>query len=419
MPSSTDYPHLSLLFVMMVLMIVLPSFEAFTGVVGHRRSVLRVLGDGDGSMDYALDLNSSTFDSVLKDSPTSFAIVEFFAHCSFNLDDEKFQNEDTLPWNASDPVQIARAIYDTEEATAQTFDIITDNKWITQETRAPLIMFLQLLAAHHPSKRCRKGTAEILVNFDDLWPLNTSNSSQGTSIMQTGDVTKVFPICGKEVPRGYWIFCRGSRNETRGYSCGLWILLHALSVRVGDGEAQQAFIATCDFIHNFFKCEECRRHFHEMCSSAPSPFRTARSYVLWLWSSHNKVNERLMAVEQEWRTGDSRYPKMLWPPPQICASCSTSTIKPKTGNTKLNWNEDEVYNFLKQHYSISSLSPPSNDETGKSSIKGMSVSDDAASSTHAVTVPVSAALAIALASCAFGALACFWRTQQKNRKQKN
>ncbi|KAG0464054.1 hypothetical protein HPP92_020123 [Vanilla planifolia] len=252
---------------------------------------------------------------------------------SFNLDDEKFQNEDTLPWNASDPVQIVRAIYDTEEATAQTFDILTDNKWITQNSCSSY----NVPPAFGSSSSIQKGTAEILVNFDDLWPLNTSNSSQGTSIMQTGDVTKVFPICGKK----FLVDIGMSQN---------------ISMR---------------------------------CVQRSISISHGSLYVLWLWSSHNKVNERLMAVEQEWRTGDS--------------SCA----EPKTGNTKLDWNEDEVYNFLKQHYSISSLSPPSNDETGKSSIKGMSVSDDAASSTHAVTVPVSAALAIALASCAFGALACF------------
>lgn len=42
--------------------------------------------------------------------------------------------------------------------------------------------------------------------------------------------------------------------------------------------------------------------------------------------------------------------------------------------------------------------------------------DDLAASTNAVVVPVGAALAIALASCAFGAIACYWRLRQKSRK---
>jgi hypothetical protein len=49
-------------------------------------------------------------------------------------------------------------------------------------------------------------------------------------------------------------------------SCGLWVLLHSLTVRIGDGESQTTFTSICDFIHNFFICEECRTHFYEMCS---------------------------------------------------------------------------------------------------------------------------------------------------------
>lgn len=49
-------------------------------------------------------------------------------------------------------------------------------------------------------------------------------------------------------------------------SCGLWVLLHSLSVRIEDGESQMAFTAICDYVHNFFVCEECQKHFYEMCS---------------------------------------------------------------------------------------------------------------------------------------------------------
>ncbi|KAL0913227.1 hypothetical protein M5K25_016671 [Dendrobium thyrsiflorum] len=108
-------------------------------------------------------------------------------------------------------------------------------------------------------------------------------------------------------------------------SCGLWILLHSISVRIGDGEAQLTFTVIRDFIHNFFRCEECRRHFDEMCSSAPVPFNTTPALVLWLWSSHNNVNERLIREEKELGTGDPRYPKMIWPPKELCPSCLVSS----------------------------------------------------------------------------------------------
>ncbi|XP_020105886.1 sulfhydryl oxidase 1-like isoform X1 [Ananas comosus] len=335
---------------------------------------------------------------------------------SFSLDDEKFENENTLPRNASDPEQIARAIYDVEEATANAFEIILDHKMIKPDTRAPLIKFLQLLVAHHPSKRCRKGSAEILINFDDLWPSNPFLASSEEVIrLQEGDAAKNYWICGKEVPRGYWIFCRGSKNETRGFSCGLWVLLHSLSVRVGDGESQAAFTTICDFIHNFFICEECRRHFYNMCSRVSTHFNSTRDLTLWLWSTHNKVNERLMKEEKALHTEDPVFPKVMWPTKQLCPSCYHSLSRASSSSMQIDWNEDEVFHFLVNHYGNILVSSHM-DSSVNGNRNDLSLADDIAASTNAVAVPIGAALGIALASCAFGALACFWRAQQKNRK---
>ncbi|XP_064959871.1 sulfhydryl oxidase 1-like isoform X1 [Musa acuminata AAA Group] len=477
---------------------------------------LRTLGDGSGAdvPDAAVELNASNFDSVLKESPLKFAVVEFFASwcpacrnykpqyekvaklfngpnavhpgiilmarvdcamktnadlcgkfsvghypmlfwgpphkfafgrwdpkqdkdeiqlidewrtaehllsyinkrigSSFGLDDEKYENEDTLPRNASDPEEIARAIYDVEEATAQAFEIIFQNKMIKSNTQVPLIKFLQLLVVHHPSKRCRRGSAEMLVNFDDLWPSDPiSLSSQETTILQQVDASKYYHICGKEVPHGYWIFCRGSKKGTRGFSCGLWVLFHSLSVRVGDGESNLAFIAICEFIQNFFICDECRNHFHEISSSVSVPFNKTRDLAMWLWRTHNKVNQRLMKEEKTLGTGDPRFPKITWPPKQLCPSCYLSYSRESNGTENIEWDEGEVFQFLVRYYGRTIASSK---EATLSSSDDAASTYDIASSTNAVTVPVGAALAIAVASCAFGALACFWRTQQKNRK---
>ncbi|KAK7280374.1 hypothetical protein RJT34_25438 [Clitoria ternatea] len=479
--------------------------------LGSRRSILREVQDngksGGDHPDYAVELNASNFDAVLKETPATFAVVEFFAHwcpacrnykphyekvarlfngadavhpgiilmtrvdcaskintklcdkfsvghypmlfwghpskfvgsgwepkqeksdirvvddartadrllnwiniqlgSSFGLDDQKFQN-DHLSANISDPVQIARAIYDVEEATSTAFDIILDHKMIKPETRASLIKFLQLLSAHHPSRRCRKGSAEFLVSFDDLYPTDFWSTNK-----QEDDKSSVknLKICGKDVPRGYWMFCRGSKNETRGFSCGLWVLLHSLSVRIEDGESQFTFNAICDFVHNFFICEECRQHFYEMCSSVSTHFNKARDFALWLWSSHNKVNERLMKEEASLGTGDPKFPKTIWPPKQLCSSCYLGLDQRMN---KIEWNEDEVYKFLTEYYgrTLASLYKD-RDIIGSDGTEG---AEDLIVATNAIVVPVGAALAIAVASCAFGALACYWRSQQKSRK---
>ncbi|KAJ6836668.1 sulfhydryl oxidase 1-like [Iris pallida] len=288
---------------------------------------------------------------------------------------------------------------------------------IKSDTRASLIKFFQLLVAHHPSKRCQRGTAELFVDFYDLWHSDLSVSLDEAGIPNDKEALKGFQICGKEVPRGYWIFCRGSKNDTRGYSCGLWILLHSLSVRVGDGESHLAFTTICDFIHNFFICDECSRHFTEMCSSVSVPFNTTHGLALWLWSTHNKVNERLMKEEKALGTGDPRFPKIVWPPKQLCPSCYLSQSRKSSSTVRFDWNYDGVFKFLHSYYG-KTLTSAYRDQDMVKTRKDESVADDTTPSTNAFAVPLGAALAIALASCAFGALACFWRTQQKSRKQR-
>ena len=53
--------------------------------LGSARLILRDVNDNniiknDDPRDYAVDLNATSFTSVLKDTPAAFAIVEFFAH---------------------------------------------------------------------------------------------------------------------------------------------------------------------------------------------------------------------------------------------------------------------------------------------------------------------------------------------------
>lgn len=503
--------------VLMLLILLLSSFSAFSLSVGSR-STLRAIDISKNAdrPDYAIDLNATNFDAFLRETPATYAIVEFFAHwcpacrnykphyekvarlfngadavhpgivlmarvdcaskintnlcdrfsvghypmlfwgppskfvsgglepkqekseispiddgrtsdrllnwinkqlgSSYGLEDEKYENEH-LQSNVSDPGQIARAVYDIEEATSTAFDIILEHKMIKSETRASLIKFLQLMVAHHPSRRCRKGSAGILVNFDDLWPSDMWSADKQESVNGRGKgATRNFQICGKEVPRGYWMFCRGSKNDTRGFSCGLWVLLHSLSVRIEDGESHMAFTATCDFIHNFFICEECRQHFYDMCSSVSIPFNKTRDYVLWLWNAHNKVNERLMKEEESLGTGDPKFPKAIWPPKQLCPSCYPSQ-RENNENSRIDWDNDEVFKFLASYYGKMLMTLYKDKEVIGDGGTGRALGEDlGATSTNAFVVPVGAALAIAVASCAFGALAWLWRSRQKNRK---
>lgn len=111
---------------------------------------------------------------------------------------------------------------------------------------------------------------------------------------------------------------------------------------------------------------------------------------------------------------DPKFPKILWPPNQLCPSCYTSSSVKNSSNKQINWNEDEVYKFLVKYYGRMLVS--SYKDTTPSQNKADDEPNATAASSNAVAVPIGAALAIALASCTFGALACFWRAKQKKKK---
>ena len=72
-----------ILFATMLLLI--SSKEAASFQSGSRSILRAVSGENKAVVDYAVDLNSTNFDSVLRDTPATHAIVEFFANWSATL----------------------------------------------------------------------------------------------------------------------------------------------------------------------------------------------------------------------------------------------------------------------------------------------------------------------------------------------
>ena len=148
-----------------------------------------------------------------------------------------------------------------------------------------------------------------------------------------------------------------------------------------------------------------------------TPFNKTQDFVLWLWSAHNEVNKRLMKEESSLETGDPKFPKLIWPSKQLCPSCYLGQSQVDSESNGVDWDRDEVFKFLVSYYGNMLVTLyKSKGLIGDGGTDDAAVAEELASSTNAVVVPVGAALAIAVASCAFGALACYWRTQQKNRK---
>lgn len=72
------------IFMQLVFILLFWNSEASNGSLSYgRRSILReITNDGKNAekSDYAVELNATNFDSVLKDTPATYAVVEFFAH---------------------------------------------------------------------------------------------------------------------------------------------------------------------------------------------------------------------------------------------------------------------------------------------------------------------------------------------------
>jgi len=119
--------------------------------------------------------------------------------------------------------------------------------------------------------------------------------------------------------------CRGSQPHSRGYTCALWQVFHALLVNAESKEFMNkkkrphaGLAAVHGYVEGFFACEECRLHFIDMAENmAWRKVATDDDAILWLWRAHNAVNRRLAGDSIE----DPAWPKQQFPPPNVCYGC--------------------------------------------------------------------------------------------------
>ncbi|KAM9129104.1 sulfhydryl oxidase 1 [Pangshura tecta] len=144
-----------------------------------------------------------------------------------------------------------------------------------------------------------------------------------------------------------WVGCQGSEPHFRGYPCSLWTLFHLLTVqatrhrRLGTGPLE-VLGAMRGYVWSFFGCRECAQHFEGMAAESMDKVRSVDEAALWLWSRHNQVNARLAGTETE----DPQFPKLQWPPPELCSPCHSVVNV---------WDEAAVLRFLKAHFSPANI----------------------------------------------------------------
>ncbi len=197
-----------------------------------------------------------------------------------------------------------------------------------------------LAMASSPSLRNgkRRKRTTITIQHHLFWDDKANGLSQFAS--------KTFTPCGR-VKAPEWIDCKPSspNSGSRGYTCGVWMLLHATALRSKELDKHQGGHVWYDafvngFIRNFFNCLECREHFLKMAEETKGfEVESPEEIAFWIWRRHNDVNERL-ATEGD-PAGDPKFPKRQWPDVQSCAKCR---------HTDGSWNDDNVMKFLKVYF---------------------------------------------------------------------
>jgi thiol oxidase len=161
-----------------------------------------------------------------------------------------------------------------------------------------------------------------------------------------------------------------SSQHGTGYTAGLWVLFHIMSVglvqwnhfAIDDGQklipAEMADIQR-NYIEHFFQCEACRLNFlsdfdacmYDRCNRLVTTAiggtkQQFIQYPLWLYETHNAVNVRLRKERIEQNIENEHFTtqgEVVWPSFASCPSCWASGDKDR-------WDELEVYKFLQQSY---------------------------------------------------------------------
>ncbi|XP_035270619.1 sulfhydryl oxidase 1 [Anguilla anguilla] len=216
---------------------------------------------------------------------------------------------------------------------------------ISGEDLTALKRYVSVLAKYFPGRPM----VQNLLQSVDAWLKERGDSELLYSSLQdmldnTGQIPDAV------LPEGVkWVGCQGTQAHFRGYPCSVWTLFHVLTVQAmkTPGAAPlEVLQALRGYVHSFFGCRYCASHFETMARENMNQVRSPATAALWLWYRHNRVNNRLAGALSE----DPSFPKVQWPPPDLCPRCHT--VK---RNGEHSWNQEEVLRFLKEYFSSERL----------------------------------------------------------------
>ena len=213
-----------------------------------------------------------------------------------------------------------------------------------------LISWLDLLRRAFPSKARKWQLDWFYKQIQDL----TSTGSPLTSVQF--DKLLLGWDFGKKFHESWnWNYCGPSSSKAEagsGYTCGLWLLFHILSVSVAQTPLPKEIDASSaihGFITHFFSCNECRENF---LKHNPKPYKSEISgdeyaFALWLWREHNYVSHRLNREDRE--DGRKFQVRAMFPTIEMCSTCHRSGSS--SSDDLVDFDEGVIVRYLDYAYS--------------------------------------------------------------------
>ncbi|XP_041335049.1 sulfhydryl oxidase 1 [Pyrgilauda ruficollis] len=207
--------------------------------------------------------------------------------------------------------------------------------------------YVGTLVKYFPGRPCVQTYLQTL----DAWLRNWTEPELPRTVLKEAMKNKRDASQPSVLPTNVtWVGCQGSERHFRGYPCGLWTIFHLLTVQAAqngpDKELPLEVLSTMRcYVRHFFGCQECAEHFEAMAAKSMDRVASREEAILWLWSHHNEVNARLAGGDTE----DPKFPKLQWPPPDLCPQCH----KEERGVHA--WEEPAVVTFLKAHFSPANI----------------------------------------------------------------
>ncbi|XP_017540589.1 sulfhydryl oxidase 1 isoform X1 [Pygocentrus nattereri] len=256
------------------------------------------------------------------------------------------RNQTEEPWREFNRTRVYMS--DLESALHYSLRVeLSAHSTISGDALTALRHYVSVLTKYFPGRPAVKGALKAVGNWlQDQKETQISYSDFRTALDST-------VLSGEGVlPAGVrWVGCQGSRPQFRGYPCAVWTLFHVLTVEAnasGSTDPLEILQAMREYVSSFFGCRPCASHFASMAQDVSDDVTTPSTAVWWLWSRHNRVNSRLAGEPSE----DPHFPKIQWPPPELCPKCHGLML-----GGEHTWNKDEVIAFLRNYFSSERILP--------------------------------------------------------------